>query len=295
MTIHVCGEALVDLVPVRPGSLNPHVPALGGGPFNVAIAAARLGGSVRFQSRISRDGFGAELMRALEAEGVDSGYVQRGEEPTSLAVTTLAPDGSVSYNFYVEGTADRFVEPVYAPADIAYFGTVSLALEPGASRYAQLLRDFAQRGTLVALDPNIRPFYATDSHRAFLLGLLGDVGLLKLSTEEAEFLGPAALDAVAATVITRGEDGLSLRTPALRLDVPAVKTTVADTIGAGDTVMAALLAELGRREVRRADLADVPESDWEEMLTFAATAASLTVSRTGAQPPTRSDVEEHLS
>jgi len=58
MTIHVCGEGLVDLVPVAPGSLNDHTPTLGGGPFNVAIAAARLGADVEFQSRISTDGFG---------------------------------------------------------------------------------------------------------------------------------------------------------------------------------------------------------------------------------------------
>ncbi|NYI56978.1 hypothetical protein [Corynebacterium tuberculostearicum] len=87
-------------------------------------------------------------------------------------MTTIHEDGSASYNFYIEGTADRLVEPQLVPADIACFGTVSLALEPGASRYAQLLKDFAARGTLVALDPNIRPFYATAEHREFLAELL---------------------------------------------------------------------------------------------------------------------------
>ena len=88
MTIHVCGEGLVGLVPVAPGSLNDHTPALGGGPFNVAIAAARLGADVEFQSRISTDGFGQELVGRLEAEGVTTTHLQRGDEPTTLAVTT---------------------------------------------------------------------------------------------------------------------------------------------------------------------------------------------------------------
>ena len=181
MTIHVCGEGLVDLVPVAPGSLNDHTPALGGGPFNVAIAAARLGAAVEFQSRISTDGFGQELVGRLTAEGVTTTHLQRGDEPTTLAVTTIHEDGSASYNFYIEGTADRLVEPQLVPADIACFGTVSLALEPGASRYAQLLKDFAAQGTLVALDPNIRPFYATQQHREFLADLLPHVTLLKIS------------------------------------------------------------------------------------------------------------------
>ena len=41
MTILVCGEALVDLVPVHEGPLLS--PKLGGGPFNVAISIGRLG------------------------------------------------------------------------------------------------------------------------------------------------------------------------------------------------------------------------------------------------------------
>ena len=98
-------------------------------------------------------------------------HLQRGDEPTTLAVTTIHEDGSASYNFYIEGTADRLVEPRLVPADIACFGTAPSPLNL-VPRYAQLLKDFAAQGTLVALDPNIRPFYATPEHRAFLANLL---------------------------------------------------------------------------------------------------------------------------
>lgn len=295
MAICVCGEGLVDLVPVSPGSLNNHVPALGGGPYNVAVTASRLGADVIFQSRLSTDGFGNELVKHLETEGVDTTYVQRGPEPTILAVTTIHDDRSATYTFYTDGTATPLVEPKLIDANIACFGTLSLALEPGASRYAELLKQFAANDTLVALDPNIRPMYATDAHREFLMGLLPYVNLLKLSDEEVEFLGEEALTKVPAAVITRGGDGLTLLADGNRIDVPAVNANVVDTIGAGDTIMGALLAQFDERGLTVADLTSVSPDQWREILHYAAAAAAITVSRKGAQPPTKIEVEELLA
>ncbi|MFC2549294.1 MAG: PfkB family carbohydrate kinase, partial [Corynebacterium matruchotii] len=144
--ITVCGEGLVDLVPIHSSTntnprLLPLTPALGGGPFNVAITAARQGEPTQFLSRVSTDNFGDALVDRLTSENVDTSLVQRGQEPTTLAVTSLNPDGSASYSFYIDGTADRLVDPpADLTTDIACFGTVSLALEPGASRYAALLK-----------------------------------------------------------------------------------------------------------------------------------------------------------
>lgn len=290
MKIHVCGEGLVDLVPVAPGSLQDLTPALGGGPFNVAIAAARLGGEVSFQSRLSTDGFGNSLVERLEQEGVDTSMVQRGQEPTTLAVTSIGDDGSASYTFYTEGTADRLIEPTLSDAEIACFGTVSLALEPGASRYGELLKRFAAKGSIVALDPNIRPFYANDEHKAFLNELLAHVTVLKLSEEEVEFLGKQALKQVPVVVVTRGGEGLALRAGTTRLEVPSVKVDVADTIGAGDTIMGALLTEIARRNLTAEELTHLSEYDWKQILEFAAAAAAITVSHKGAQPPHRAEV-----
>lgn len=294
MKILVCGEGLVDLVPVAPGPLHDLTPALGGGPFNAAIATARLGGEVYFQSRLSTDGFGEQLFKRLEEEGVNTELVQRGDEPTTLAVTTLAGDRSARYTFYIDGTADRLVEPVAIDADIAAFGTVSLALEPGASRYAEVLTEMASAGTLIALDPNIRPFYANDRHREFLLNLLPHVTLLKLSDDEVDFLGEEALAHVPVVVTTRGEEGLSVRTSTTSATVPPVRTDVADTIGAGDTIMGSLLTLIAERELRAPDLQELTSSEWENILHFAATAAAITVSRRGANPPLRAEVEAKL-
>ena len=290
MAICVLGEGLVDLVPVSPGSLQNYTPALGGGPYNVAIAASRLGAEVIFQSRLSTDGFGAELVANLLAEGINIDYLERGDEPTIIAITTIARDGSAQYSFYTEGTATAFLKPTLIDANIACFGTLSLAMAPGAQRLAAILRKFSQQGTLVALDPNIRPFYATSDHRNFLLELLPEVHLLKLSDEEVDFLGEEALSQVPVAVITRGADGLTVVQGAQRWDVAGVSTTVVDTIGAGDTVMGALLARLDALNISASTLSELNEGQWREIANYAARAAAITVSRKGAQPPHAADL-----
>ena len=292
--ITICGEGLVDLVPSTPGTTSPLSPSLGGGPYNVAITAARLGAQTQLLSRLSTDAYGSALHDNLRAEGVNTSLIQRGPEPTTLALTSIGADGSASYTFYTEGTADRFVEPpTTLPTRIACFGTCSLALEPGASRYATLLHTLAGQGALIALDPNIRDFYATDAHRDFLHSLLPSVTLLKLSEEEADFLGPTSTP---IRVVTRGADGLTLEVDTMRIDVPAFPMPVKDTIGAGDTIMGALLAQLaglGGADPRAA-IETLTFEQWEAIAHYASAAAAITCSRTGAQPPTHAEVQELL-
>ncbi len=146
--IVVAGEALIDLVPQGTGALATLTPALGGGPYNTAVALGRLGSPVAFCSRVSRDAFGEALLERLRDTGVDVTPVQRGAEPTTLAVATVGEDGSAAYSFYVEGTADRlFAAPAALPPGTraVSFGTCSLVLEPGASAYEELMRDAAGR------------------------------------------------------------------------------------------------------------------------------------------------------
>lgn len=288
--IGVYGEGLVDLVPTSPEPLAALAPALGGGPFNAAIAASRLGSAVQFHSRVSTDAFGEQLISALTAADVDVSAVQRGDEPTTLAVTTLGPDGSASYSFYLEGTADRLADPAAPALDVAAFGTLSLALEPAASRYARVMRELWEAGTLTVLDPNIRTLTDTAEHRARLAGLLDCVDVLKLSEEEVEFFGGReAFAQVPVVVTTRGGEGLRIDVADTRIDIPALSVEVADTIGAGDTILGAILSRIdGATRIGLADL------DWVEIGRFAAAAAAITVSRTGAQPPRAVEVAAFL-
>lgn len=307
MTV-VGGEALIDLVPVEStvdNALGPLRPLPGGGPYNVAITVGRLEVPVRFVSRLSTDSFGDALLRRLEASGVDSAMVQRGPEPTTLAVAGIGPDGSARYSFHVEGTADRLVaDPGELPDEVTTLslGTLSLLLEPGASTYETMLRRHSSRGGLTVLDPNIRPVLVSDPdrHRARFQSWLPDISLLKLSVEDARWLAGdipagAVVDTVrdwltkgpAAAVITRGADGLSAITGDGELvEVAAAPAKVVDTIGAGDTVHGALLCWLHRTGiVGPAALREVGADGWREALEFAAKAAAITVSRRGAEPP----------
>ncbi|MFF8292230.1 PfkB family carbohydrate kinase [Streptomyces sp. NPDC016309] len=287
--IVAAGESLIDLVPTGAEPLSALVPRRGGGPYNTAVALGRLGAEAAFCSRVSTDAFGEALLAGLRAAGVATGLVQRGAEPTTLAVASVGADGSAGYSFHAEGTADRLFElPGRLPDAVRAmaFGTCSLALEPGASAYEALLRREAGRGVLTLLDPNVRPGLLPDAeaHRARFTGWLPYVSLLKLSEEDARWLGGSPGEWLAAgpeaVVLTRGAEGLTVFTEELTVSVPAVPVAVADTIGAGDTVNAALLHGLGSRPLSALDA-----GAWTDLLSFAARAAAVTCSRPGAEPP----------
>ncbi|MFF6775088.1 carbohydrate kinase [Streptomyces sp. NPDC012637] len=295
--IVVAGESLIDLVPDgAPGPLAPLLPRPGGGPFNTAVALGRLGADVAFCSRVSTDAFGEVLVERLRTAGVATGLVQRGPEPTTLAVASVGPDGSARYGFYVEGTADRlFALPERLPDGVraVAFGTCSLALEPGASAYEALLRRSSRAGAFTLLDPNVRPGLIpdADAYRERFAGWLPYVSLLKLSEEDAAWLGGSPEEWLAAgpaaVVLTRGAAGLTVLTPGYEVSVPAVRVRVVDTIGAGDTVNAALLHGLADRPV-----SGLSATDWRELLAYAARAAAVTCSRAGAEPPYARELRE---
>ncbi|WP_030933304.1 carbohydrate kinase family protein [Streptomyces sp. NRRL S-646] len=301
--IVVAGEALIDLVPQGTGALAGLKPVLGGGPYNTAVALGRLGSPTAFCSRTSRDAFGEALLDGLRAAGVDVSAVQRGAEPTTLAVATIDGNGSAAYSFYVEGTADRlFAAPEALPAGTraVSFGTCSLVLEPGATAYESLLRTAAAQGVFTALDPNIRAGLIpdADAYRARFRSWLPSVSLLKMSEEDALWLGGSPREWLAAgpaaVVITHGGDGLSAFTrDGAVYPAPGEKVDVVDTIGAGDTVNAALLHGLAARNALSSEaLLGLGAEGWTRLLRFAARAAAITCSRAGAEPPYASEVDE---
>jgi fructokinase len=298
--IVVGGEALVDLVPAKstldgePGAL---LPRLGGGPYNVAVAVGRLGAPVGFLSRISTDEFGEALVQRLVAADVDTSLLQRGPEPTTLAVTSVGADGAARYTFYAENTADRlFAAPKDLPEmTMLSLGTLSLVLEPGASAYEEVMH---RANVLTVLDPNVRPVLIADpaAYRARFASWLPYVGLLKLSEEDAAWIAEADPEQAArawqgqgpaAVVLTRGSQGLAVITGTGEfVEVPAKAAQVVDTIGAGDTVHGALLAWLYTKDIRTVEqLRGLDANSWREALRYAGNAAAITVSRAGAEPP----------
>lgn len=297
--IVVGGEALVDLVPVDGGSAL--APRLGGGPFTVAVALGRLGAPVAALTRLSDDAFGQAQLARLADSRVGTTLVTRTRQPTALAVAAMRPDGSASYTFYTAGTATVGIGdpgPLPTGTQAVALGSLALVFEPGASAYETVLRREAAAGRLVVLDPNVRPDVVVDpgAQRARFRSWLPSVGLLKMSGEDAAWLAPRD-DAVTAArswlglgpravVLTDGAAGLTVVTAGGTVTVPAAAATVVDTIGAGDTVQAAVLARLHRLGALSADAIGALDADgWRDVLTYAARAAAVTCSRPGADPP----------
>jgi len=302
--IVVGGEALVDLVDEH-GLLTP-VP--GGGPFNTAIALGRLGVPVAYLGTLSNDEYGDLLARLLLEAGVDVSLVRWSDAPTPLAVVHRHDDGENSYTFYLTGTSLTDLPPDAVPAlpDHAWaihVGTLGLAVDPPATAYEALLDREAGRRTIV-LDPNVRPAVFGDpaSYRARFERFARLADVIKLSNHDAAWIYPE----LELTNILEHLLGLGPRLVAITMGVlgavaasgegharvPAVPVTVVDTVGAGDSFGAALLAALVARDALEPGATrPLDDSLLEEAVEYAVTAAAITCTRRGAVPPSRAEID----
>jgi fructokinase len=293
----VTGEALVDLVLERDGSLTGHP---GGGPYNVARTIGRLAQPVVFLGRVSSDGFGARLRRELEVDGVRTDAIVATDAPTTLALAELDHEGVARYRFYDAGTSapGLTLEEATAalPRRIAtfYLGTLGLIFEPMATTLEALVARMDQN-TLVALDPNCRPTTIDDpaAYRGRLTRLLQRTDVIKASEEDLAWLDPGAEPVAAArallvedhavALVTLGSDGAIVVTADDVVEIDAPPVDVVDTIGAGDAFIGSFLARWHTRGLGRADLARL--ADVAEAARFACRVAAITCSRAGADPP----------
>ncbi len=297
--IVVGGEALVDLVIDPRGNVAAK---LGGGPFNAARAAARLGAPVAFLGSLSRDRFGQLLHRQLIDDGVSDELISSTELPTTLAAAELDDGGSATYRFYLTDTSAPLVMNAELPATTAIFhvGTLGMVLEPMASTMEDLVAT-AGEGVLVLLDPNCRPRVTPDraGYLARLERMLGRADAVKVSTDDLEFIAPGEHAAAVAQMLqagarvvlhTDGGDAVNVHTPTAvrRVDVPRVR--VADTIGAGDSFGGAFAAYWHAAGLGRGDLANL---DALVAATAAAVdVAAVSVTRVGANPPWAAELGE---
>lgn len=304
----VIGEALVDVVS-RPGAEAVRHP--GGSPFNVAVGLARLEHPVTFLGTWGDDDDGRLLEQSLEAEGIEL-PLPRQAHPTSTAEATVGEDGSAEYEFALSWDpplSDEDIERIARSSEALHTGSIAAALEPGADTVRRLV-EAAQGRALISLDPNCRPTITPDVERvrARVEELAARADLIKASDEDLLWLYPGSTLQESArawlrmgagmVVVTRGEMGpwaVTEATGPVGAEVPARRTDVVDTVGAGDTFMAALLSQAadlgltGPGAARR--LAALGEEQVRAILTRAADAAAVTVSRAGADLPRRGELE----
>jgi fructokinase len=305
-----CGEALIDMLPRKTTEGEPAFsPYAGGAVFNTAIAAGRLGVPSAFFSGVSTDVLGTILADKLVAAGVDLRWCVRSGRPTTIAFVTLT-DGHATYAFYDEATAGRMLTEADLPlldggVDAVFFGGISLINEPAASTYEALqVREAPARVTMI--DPNFRAAFL-DAQEALNPGtrarymarverMMARADIVKLADEEISGVFGAADQGAFArgllakgtklVCVTEGARGATAYSAGHEVSVPAVKVTVADTVGAGDTFNAGVLVALHRAGLlRKAAIAALSEAAIREALTLGTRAAAVTVSRPGANPP----------
>jgi len=297
-----CGEALIDFLPRTTGDGSPvFAPFAGGSPFNVAIAIGRLGAPAGFFGGLSTDLFGETLRLALHDSGVDTALANVSSRPTTLAFVSLA-DGNARYAFFDEGSAGRMLTENDLPAlpktvTALHFGSFSLAEEPcGSALEALMRREFFDR--VISLDINVRPTLIRnrDGYLARIDRLVAMADIVKLSEEDIDWLEPGTDFADLArrwlehgaklVALTKGADGAVALSRTAKVEVPGVPVKVADTVGAGDTFTAGMLARLDARGLlTKAAVAGLDQRAIGDALGFAARAAAITVSRPGADPP----------
>jgi len=291
--ILVVGEALIDIVE-RDGASSEHV---GGSPANVALTLARLGRDATLVTDIADDERGRRIGEHLGASGVS---VVHGDAPrTSTAKARIRPDGSAEYEFDLSWNPPA-ADPT--PFGHVHTGSIAVYLEPGGSAILDLL-EALPAGTTASVDANIRPALV-GPHAAALARferVAASCEIVKLSDEDAEWLYPTVqLDEVLTrilalgarlAVITRGGEGLLLASAVARATVPAARIVVADTIGAGDSAMGAILDEAFRQGLGAPNGMLLDEPALRAIGRWAARVAGITTSRAGANPPTRAEAE----
>jgi len=307
----VIGEALVDVVHQHDGETRAYP---GGSPMNVAVGARRLGHPTNFVGHYGPDAYGKSIDAHLEASQVTLPF-EHSAERTSVAQATIGADGAAEYEFDITWSLDSVAEKLTELArssDAVHTGSIAAMLEPGAHVVAAAF-EAARDSALLSYDPNCRPtlIHNVDEGRAWAEKFVSLSTVVKASDEDLQWLYPdRSLDDTARAwldlgaelmVITRGEDGPIAFTKKYPegISQPAHRVEVADTVGAGDSLMAALIAGLLDRGIAgpeaRAKVAALTAEDIADLLRFSATAAGITVSRAGANPPTREELDAVLN
>jgi len=298
MSIWVCGEVLIDVLPTGP--------VVGGGPANTAKALARLGHDVDFVGGISTDAYGLMARKELSRDGVGLGLSLESDKPTCTATVNLDESGCATYTFVIDGTATFDFSPSWLPdpeklkPSVLHIGTLATVVEPRAAvlfDWAVKCAEFAP----IVFDPNVRPSFLGDRKKycQAVEKWVGISSVVKLSDEDIAWLYPdQSLDEVAhrwlegetsLVVITRGAKGIIGFTKGASEEVEGVRVNVVDTVGAGDTVGAILV-----EGVVQYSAAALVGHTLNTVLHRAAVAAGITVSRAGAQPPRMHELVEAL-
>lgn len=310
--LYVCGEALIDFVPCRAENSEPAFqPKTGGSPYNAARAASCAGADVSFIGALSTDLFGEQLENDLVKAGVDCSQALKSDDPTTLAFVDVST-GSPRYAFFNNGTATRNTTPPAGlitpqPMDILDIGSISLIDEPGADNIAAFCKSMAGK-MRISIDPNARPEMTRDKTgwQKRIEDILAIANIIKISDEDLDYMHPGVSaqgfaerslsNTTELVVVTTGKEGARAFTKSGTAEARPPAIEVADTVGAGDALMGAMLAWLlDQCADAETPIAGLNDEALMSLLTFGNTAAAINCTRIGAAPPTNAEILDWLS
>ena len=321
--IVVIGEALIDLIEDK-STAGKYQAVVGGANANVAIALARAGVKQQLLARISSDSFGQKIRQRLVDNNVGLDYAIAASEPTSVAIASIGESGGASYSFYVENTADWGWTNSELPsqqqlleigATALQFGCLTMAMPPGNAIIEAWAKDFFDQDFLtLSHDVNVRPALGFDrqSERSRIERVNSFSHIIKASDDDINWLYDlepgSKIDQIAwdwiqdsqkIVFVTRGGEGVSIfRRNGTKLDVASRKVKVQDTVWAGDTFCANTLAQLRKLEALGSNsydkLSRLTDKDLIEIARVSSIAASMACEKTGAEPPTDSELADLL-
>ena len=297
--VWVVGEVLIDLFPDG----DRHLAVIGGGPANTAKALAKLGVKTYFIDGMSNDEYGQMAKSELLSANVLLDYAQYSNKPTCTAKVRLSSSGSASYEFVIKGTATFDFSDLWLPdpqllkPSLVHIGTLATVIEPGASVLFKWAQSIAHVAPIV-FDPNIRPAVLgeRDEYAKKVEKWVAISSVVKVSDEDLNWLYPGESieeivnrwleDGVQLVVVTLGDKGITAYRDNEQISVDAVKVVVVDTVGAGDTVGAVLVEAIVNNGLDK-----LTGEVLKNMLNRAAKAAAITVSRIGANPPSKEEID----
>ncbi|MFF1252576.1 carbohydrate kinase [Pseudarthrobacter sp. NPDC058329] len=303
--VTVIGESLVDIIedPRQETKRQAHP---GGSPLNVAVGCARLDLGTTLVTHFADDPYGQLISDHLRSNGV--GALVGGSLPTSTALALLDPEGAAHYEFSINWDINGASIPALAAVESSrhvHTGSIATVLAPGNVAVRGLV-EAARTHSTISFDPNCRPGISRDAagDRRQAEDFVAASDIVKASDEDLRWLYPdrtveesmaAWLELGPALVaLTRGADGPVILTRQGRVDIPGEQVTVADTVGAGDSFMAALISGLAQLNLlgaaARPRLQDLGQEELHALATYANQAAAITCSRPGANPPISSEL-----
>ena len=297
--VWVVGEVLIDLIQ----DADQHLSVVGGGPANTAKALAKLGVKTHFIDGLSNDEYGQIAKAELISANVSLDYAQYSNKPTCTAKVTLSSSGSASYEFVIEDTAtfgfsaSWLPDPQSLKPSLLHIGTLATVIEPGASVLFEWAQSVAHVAPIV-FDPNIRPAVLSDRDEYVkkVEKWVEISSAVKVSDEDLNWLYPGkSIDEIVGkwlevgvqiVVVTLGAKGITAYRENEETSVDAVKVVAVDTVGAGDTVGAVLVESIVNNGLDK-----LTGEVLKTMLNRAVKAAAITVSRTGANPPSKEEID----